>query len=103
VMTPRLRLRLVPQDDLAFHELFQRACLAACNEVTDIDSRAAADMVQGYLRSHGYPDARVTYTRSYDEFVKHVSHWLVIRGDNSHRVAQAHESIREHKEAGRSI
>jgi hypothetical protein len=75
----RIRIRLEPPDDLAFHDRFEQAVAAASSGQHELDSPEAARIAGEYLRSNGYPAATIEFSRSVDEYLQHVSHWRVLR------------------------
>ena len=78
-MNGRVRIRLEPQDDRAFHEVFDLAVAAASAHPNELDAPESARLAEGFLRGHGYPAATVDYSRSIDEYLEHISHWFVWR------------------------
>jgi hypothetical protein len=78
-MNSRVRIRLQPQDDRAFHEVFDLAMAAASASLNELDAPESACVAEDFLRGHGYPAATVDYSRSTDEYFEHISHWLVWR------------------------
>jgi hypothetical protein len=78
-MNSRVQIRLQPQDDRAFHEVFELALGAVSASLTELDAPEAAGVAEDFLRGHGYPAATVDYSRSIDEYLQHISHWLVWR------------------------
>lgn len=74
-----LKAKIVPWDDPAFHAAYEQARKTVQAEGLPLDSPMAAMRLQVLLRSAGYPYAVVSETRSVDEALAHVFHWLVRR------------------------
>ena len=87
-MNGRVRIQLEPQDDQAFHEVFDLAIAAVSAHPNELDAPESARIAEHFLRDHGYPAATVDYSRSIDEYLAHVSHWLVWRDGRERKARQ---------------
>jgi hypothetical protein len=74
-----VKAKLIPWDDPAFVETFDRARADAEAAGCCPDGLQAASWVQHALRDGGYPRARVEVERTVEEALQHVSHWTVRR------------------------
>ena len=75
----RVRIKVLQWDDAEFTAAFERALGVVKWADVSLDSRAAADRVEALLRDGGFPSATVDFTRSVDDVLRGVAHWLVQR------------------------
>jgi len=74
-----VKARLIPWDDRAFVEAFERSHAEVVTSGCCPEGPAAAARVQAMLRAGGYPRAWIRVERSVDEALEHVAHWTIIR------------------------
>ncbi len=78
-MDCRLKIKVVDWQDRDFVLALEAGLSGALSDGLDVDCAAVAERVQAELRSAGYPDARITYTRSVSEVLARIAHWTVSR------------------------
>jgi len=81
VLERRVKVRVVEWDDPEFLAAVNLALEQAAIEASGIDGCAAAEIAQRVLRANGYPAAVVSYSRTVDEVLHQVAHWVVRRSD----------------------
>ena len=67
-------------EDEAFVRAFERAIEQIEWEGLPLDSPTAADRAEALLHDAGYPNARITVSRTVDEALAHAARWTVARG-----------------------
>ena len=82
-MDCRLKIKVVDWQDRAFIRALDTSLADALRDGLDIDRPAVADRAEAELRGEGYPDARISYTRSVDEVLARIAHWTVWRDGSS--------------------
>ena len=76
---PRFSAAIVDWDDRDFVAAFERARDRVEAEGLTIHGPRAAARAEALLRDAGYPRARIAVSRTVDEAMAHVAHWIVWR------------------------
>jgi hypothetical protein len=75
----RFTVAIVDWDDRDFVGAFERARDQVEAEGLTIHGPRAAARAESLLREAGYPRARIAVSRTVDEAMAHVAHWIVWR------------------------
>jgi hypothetical protein len=75
----RVRMQIIPWDDVEFRHAAERALEAIRDEGVGVDSERAATMLQARLRDVGFLAATVEAHRTVDEALAHINHFTVRR------------------------
>ena len=82
-MDSRVRIKVVDWQDRAFVAALDADLGTALLDGVDVDCAAVAARVEALLRSDGYPESRVDYSRSVADVLGRVAQWIVRRDGGS--------------------